>query len=295
MLPRDLPKVRDQVLRNLDDRTSVINALVGENDRPGLDVLALHLSQAEFYWVKADMAALAAAAGEQMLETTWDLTVRPSAAGLIYFQDGIGMRDGGFGPLPIDAAVWGSIAGRCHVWLMIDRRRLAKSAKAVEALSGTAGERTLPDFGPTLERTPPLMPVSALWRPLDEPTRRGETDQVLFTLNAAWLLMQQPTLLDRTRERPDRSQRQAYARADRPIPEVSVIDLRRAYVPQDRDPDAGSDGRTYRHRWVVSGHWRNQAHGPEHSLRRRQWIPSFVKGPDGAPLLVTEKVNVWRR
>jgi len=291
MLPRDLPKLRDQVLRNLDDRTSPINSLAGPDNQPALDILALHLSQAEFYWVKADMVALAVAAGEQLLETDWDITVRPSAAGLIYFQDGIGMRDSGLGPLPIDAAVWGSIAGRCHVWLMVDRRRLTKVAQVLP----DAAARAMPGVGEALERTPPLVPVTALWRPLDEPTLRGDTDPLMFTLNAAWLLMQQPTLFDRAQERPERSQRQAYVRAGRPVPEVSVMDLRRAYAPQDRDPDAGGDGRTYRNRWVVSGHWRNQAYGPEHSQRRRQWIPSYVKGPDGAPLLVTEKVNVWRR
>lgn len=290
MLPRDLPKLRDQTLRNLDDRTSPINSLAGSDGRPGLEILAMHLSQAEFYWVKADMAALAVAAGEQLLETDWNITVRPSAAGLIYFQDGIGMRDSGFGPLPIDAAVWGSIAGRCHVWLMVSRRRLAAAATALP----DAAARLPAGIAETLERTPPLVPVSALWRPADEPTRRGDTDPLMFTLNAAWLLMQQPTLLDRTLERPEKPQRQAYARAGRPVPEVSVIDLRRAYVPQDRDPDAGGDGRTYRHRWVVSGHWRN-AWRPSVQEHRRTWIPSYVKGPGGAPLLVTEKVNVWRR
>lgn len=36
-------------------------------------------------------------------------------------------------------------------------------------------------------------------------------------------------------------------------------------------------------RFIVRGHWRNQAHGPERSLRRRQWIEPFWKGPtDGA-------------
>jgi hypothetical protein len=45
------------------------------------------------------------------------------------------------------------------------------------------------------------------------------------------------------------------------------------------------------HRWVVSGHWRNQSHGPGREQRRRQWIPAHIKGPDGAPLLATERVN----
>lgn len=33
-------------------------------------------------------------------------------------------------------------------------------------------------------------------------------------------------------------------------------------------------------RFVVRGHWRNQAYGPDRSLRRRQWISPFWKGPE---------------
>lgn len=32
-------------------------------------------------------------------------------------------------------------------------------------------------------------------------------------------------------------------------------------------------------RFMVRGHWRNQAHGPEHGQRRLQWIEPFWKGP----------------
>lgn len=34
--------------------------------------------------------------------------------------------------------------------------------------------------------------------------------------------------------------------------------------------------------FVVRGHWRNQVHGPGRSLRRRQWIEPFFKGPESA-------------
>ena len=33
-------------------------------------------------------------------------------------------------------------------------------------------------------------------------------------------------------------------------------------------------------RFIVRGHWRNQAHGEGRALRRRQWIAPFWKGPD---------------
>lgn len=116
---------------------------------------------------------------------------------------------------------------------------------------------------------------------------------MLAALASAWLLMQQPRLIDRARERADKPTVRSYAREGLPAPEVTVVDLRHQYTPQDRDPNAGS-GRHHRHRWVLSGRWRNQVHGLGRSLRRKTWVPSYVKGPAGAPLLVTEKVNVWR-
>lgn len=49
------------------------------------------------------------------------------------------------------------------------------------------------------------------------------------------------------------------------------------------------------YRYFVRGFWRNQPYGPDHSLRRRQWVPPFLKGPEGAELVLKESVNVWTR
>lgn len=35
-------------------------------------------------------------------------------------------------------------------------------------------------------------------------------------------------------------------------------------------------------RFIVRGHFRNQAHGPNHALHKLIWIEPFMKGPDGA-------------
>ncbi len=40
--------------------------------------------------------------------------------------------------------------------------------------------------------------------------------------------------------------------------------------------------------WLVRGHWRNQAHGPERSMRTMRWIEPYWKGADGAPLAVRD-------
>lgn len=77
--------------------------------------------------------------------------------------------------------------------------------------------------------------------------------------------------------------------------EVRLIDLRPLrHVNADRDTDGGG-GRSYARRWIVRGHWRNQAVGPKRGQRRATWIPSYIKGPHGAPFVEKETVMVWRR
>ncbi|MFF0597904.1 hypothetical protein [Streptomyces antibioticus] len=247
------------------------------------------LEVGELFWVQQDMAALAMHAGGELAAARWATADRPAPCGLLYWQDGIGHMNAEGVQVPVEACAWGPYQGDLMVWLLMSRTRMAAEiAPLAQAL-------TLDE-----SRMPPLLPIYGGTIPItDEPLSMAEVDPqltpaVIAALASAWLLMQQPLLVDRTRERADKPTARAYARDDLPAPDVTVVDLRRQYTPQDRDPDAGN-GRHYRHRWIVSGHWRNQAHGPGQSLRRQTWVPSYVKGPEGAPLLSTEKVNVWRR
>ena len=69
---------------------------------------------------------------------------------------------------------------------------------------------------------------------------------------------------------------------------VQVVQLRRAArPPQQGDGQQPEDAPTkeWAHRWVVSGHWRNQACGPKSGDRRLTYILPYVKGPDDKPLL----------
>lgn len=73
--------------------------------------------------------------------------------------------------------------------------------------------------------------------------------------------------------------------------EVTVVNLRRA-MAENGDSGLGDDAteserRSYSRRWIVSGHFRNQAYGPAHSLRRTIWIPPHLKGPEDAPFKKT--------
>jgi hypothetical protein len=73
--------------------------------------------------------------------------------------------------------------------------------------------------------------------------------------------------------------------------EVTVVNLRRAMAANE-ESDVGeytteSERRSRSHRWLVSGHFRNQAYGPGHSRRKVIWVPAHMRGPEDAPLKKT--------
>lgn len=300
--PRDLPRRRNLTLKRLNDPANPLRAQTGKENQSGLDALARHLRAAELYWVSAPMAALGMSAGAQLDELDANPETRPAGCGLIAFDGGIGNLPlpggwAGIGPdrrplhvpldhLPVSVLSWGPYEGEVLVWAFTDRREMRD---ALASHGAELVEDSLPPLIPTLAAGLPIQPV----RPDD--ASLGRLQPAARALVASWLLMQQPTLADRTTTRPKKSERGETLRLGLPDPEVSVVDLRRQYVPDDREETGETGGRRYRHRWVVSGHWRDQAHGPHRSLRRKTWIAAHVKGPDGAPLLATERVNMWRR
>lgn len=103
---------------------------------------------------------------------------------------------------------------------------------------------------------------------------------------AAWLMLAQPVVSavqePLTVKQADRFTRRKVA------PQVVVVTLRGPSLSRG-EADAGAGGQ-WSHRWVVRGHWRRQAHGPELAQRRMVWIAPHVKGPEGTPLIVPQKV-----
>lgn len=63
----------------------------------------------------------------------------------------------------------------------------------------------------------------------------------------------------------------------------TFITLRR---PRTEAPTEAEDGeeKRYIHRWIVSGHFRNQWY-PRDEAHRLIWIAPHIKGPDGAPMI----------
>jgi hypothetical protein len=88
----------------------------------------------------------------------------------------------------------------------------------------------------------------------------------------------------------DRAARRRAARASI-VHDTRVVMLRRTSPATDRD--AGEAKWHYRVRFVVKGHWRRLV--DKEGQPYRVWIQAYIKGPDGAPLLLGEKVAVLAR
>jgi hypothetical protein len=108
-------------------------------------------------------------------------------------------------------------------------------------------------------------------------------------MRAAWLLMQQP-LAEIEDIEPDRATRKRLRRFGQEPAPVLLIGLRRPKSAADR----GDGAREYQHQWIVRGHWRQQWY-PKRQVHRPVWIAPHIKGPEGAPMIGGEKVNVWKR
>ncbi|MFJ9799881.1 hypothetical protein [Streptomyces sp. NPDC101145] len=288
--PTHLPKIRSQTIRLISGLDGGPFMLPGDENL--VAALVADLRAADLYWVSDDMTSLSMHAGQSLDEARWAPTDRPSPCGLALFQGGLGMVELGAGLSgPVEALAWGpGPDATLRVWHLVSRRRLFGD---------------LPDV--TAAKLPPLIAIREVRLPVTDqpvsldalPAHEGLAPPraIIAALAASWRLMQQPQLVERTSCEPSRSEARALRRADMPDGGVTLVNLRRQYTPQDRDPDAGGDGRRYRYRWVVSGHWRRyrDERYSEDVRAEPQWIPAHSKGPEGAPLLATERVNVWRR
>jgi hypothetical protein len=106
-------------------------------------------------------------------------------------------------------------------------------------------------------------------------------------IHAFWLLLQQKIVMS-SLERGDRKLTKRLMRAGLPGG-VTVIRLRHVEYPEGE----GDGLVVWKHRWIVRGFWRWQPYKDDAGewARRRIWIDPYVKGPAGAPLKISKKVN----
>lgn len=263
------------------------------------------LRAAETFLVTEEMAAVARAACATLPE---DVTVRhellPAEAGFVVFGGYLVDVDvlGGTSTQAANAAAWrlGAVDGQPGVVVALYALPQLEKRALVSLLtwgSEFLGEERARQAEVWVDRFgAPLLLNGWMFLPFGGPvvspaeSRHSYYARAAQMLLATWLLMEE-TLLT-VRERPDlpRPRRRAQARAGMTRPGVTVVTLRR---PRHAAEHPGEGGRTYSSRWLVRGHWRRVVR--RDGTVGATWVRAHEKGPDGAPLVIRDRVTVLAR
>lgn len=278
LTPSWLPWVREHIADHIQEKLDMDNAGGDATYRAMLQRLwsqADSLRMAPLWWVSHDMTMLAVHTA--LHEDPPDLDEPPSPTGLVVF-------DGG---LPIEAPEG-----------YADREQVSVTGMywEIDYHDGDyyrTGIQLFTSSPEVLRRDAPHLPMWLIELP--EPIEHMP-DVWSSLLKAVWALSAEPTVCD------TRQPSQASVTLDR-LPARYEPEARRVKMLVLREnlhrPGGVPDGERHRaspdHRYIVRGFWRNQPYGEGHALRRRQWIPPYVKGPADKPLVCRETVRIWRR
>lgn len=282
---RDLPEARARLLSDLAGTGPL--GWTGVDYPPGIarhPVDYAHwlidwIRSAPLWWVDDHLSGLARSAGASLPEMSITPELAPRSTGLLVWQT----------PLSARPALGGALTLRCCAvaWTPLDQ------GLWLELMDTAEGAAALPAQARSLLSSPllPWKGVLLPWRPrlaLASGWGTPEAEAVLSTV-ATMLLATQPGIAEHSIQAPAPRERRRLARQGHPTDPVTVI---RPRPTRDRtDTSASAPSGVHRsHRWLVSGHWRNQPYGPGRSLRRPTWIAPHIAGPAGAPF--TDRVTL---
>lgn len=274
-----------------DFRVECIAASMLLSDAMNVDGLDISLqpsvmANAELWWVDRDSTALVRDMSIGCpADATGDGDLLPVPFGMLVFAEPIGS-----GPLfPDDDDEAALLSISMIVW----HRQMNPDTGLCSWALMLWGSAFEPDGSPLNGYTPNNFApfVSLIWRD-GQTVESALNEDEQWCRGFPWLmsvmaLAREPRLATTTDEEPDRASRRRAKRAGIDLGATRVI-----YARPSIGGHAGSgEGHAYKHRWIVSGHWRSQPYGEGMKLRRPVYIAPHVKGPDGAPLLHGEKVR----
>lgn len=283
-------------------------------------IMAQHVEMADAYRVTDEMSALVQFAASKLDNSdVYDKTMVPTPWGLVRFDRPLPIKDARGKTLLAHWMTWGPCAG-------VDKSAFGMEQKKTGHVLSWWNDTTEPDdvegrqaFDLTPQEYAEYRRCIGRWSmcgaelvfdgtkmggsfidvPLEAQARiiaDGDTP-AQFTntqryAHALFFLLNQ-TITTTSEEVLPRSAQRRLGRM--PIPgRVSVITLRRS-------AGAKHEGETFvewSHRWLVRGHPAWRACGKEHpgaqsydkGWRVRLWVNGYIKGPEGAPFVVTKKV-----
>lgn len=190
-------------------------------------------------WISSAMVDLIEHAAKTLPPYDFDTSVLPWRESFVVLDRPLSFS--GDGPA-VEAIQW-AVPGNDGVWLSL--------------LGRPSPDPALRPFCVT------SMTPGAAWSDVDRVGADPEViEQTSKIVCALWLLVQQKVAVSR-RVGGDRADRRRWGREhDEPIPDVIVVELRRPLqtTPHEDSPGVQVD---WSHRWIVDGHWRNQAPDPE--------------------------------
>lgn len=242
------------------------------------DLAALY--EGSLWWVTADMVELIAHAAKTLPPTTLTDDLVPDEFGLVVLETPLQGLDaeGTDGELEVRAFLWGPALLRYD-----DARYLGISLYADQKGMWAPLGRTDWEYGADTEAmtTAELSGDEARLASMAEDRRWFAALCLLLASSSA--THEQATI-------PRAVARRSKAAKSSPDSAVKIVDV----LHRQSGGSGGSGEREYSHRWFVDGHWRQQAYGPAHSLRRPTWINPHVRGPEGKPLVPKDTVRVVR-
>ena len=281
IIPSHLPLIRDKLAEYERDATKEMESRQTQYERHLTEAwnFADHMETAQLWWVDRDMARLAE---DTVQAGGFPKPNPPAQSGLIFFDGDV--RATAFA-VTDDAT--GMKVGEAYVSALFWQ---CDANGDIELTAFTDHPAALKECGSARYG----LPVARLdVRIFNE--HIGSFQWFANLLCAVWALSSEPRICDTK----PAAQSVKYPLPPRFEPEIRKVKMLVLRENLHR-PGESADGdervrREYSHRFIVRGFWRNQAYGPNHSLRRRQWIPPFVKGPADKPLVCKDTVRIWRR
>lgn len=254
-------------------------------------IMCAVLTVAETYAVDDEMMDLVTYAADTLPDDTVERWTPPSPAGFVLFPSTLTFEASSpRGALHVRAVAWSIFNKAVHLFFFSDLGHNDATAELARKIGSYIGHLSY-CHGQSIQlgsriRSEEFWAEPTLTKPALTPEDEASTTRMLMTVVAFWHLSQQ-TIASSTPAEVPRHARKRWLRAagtDNHV--VRVVRLRRRSGPSPE-----GEGREWHHRWIVRGHWRQQPCGPGRTQTRPVWIAAYVKGPENAPLLSSDKIN----
>lgn len=314
--PRQIPEARQEMLETSAYMVSA-NFYPGHSDYEprAMNWVMDQLIDGDLYWVSPEMCQLLNHAYPIMPPTTATADLMPSERGVVFFADSIAGTDAQEEgkTIYLTAMVWGP----CQYDVTEGNRKEMEPGvdpETQQIVDTAAYVQSFPDHFKgsgisisTWRKWDRWVPLGRTDWPYDYETEApfvppGCTPTQLASIIedrrilAAFALLSQQTNITYTRE--VAADRHAVKRLARKKlytpPKVRLVDIHKhKHVTTDEHESHRVD---HQFRWIVSGHWRQQACGPKWTQRKPVYIQPHFKGPEDKPLAdPAQVVRVWRR